>query len=532
MNHNLDNVRRAAAFDERRRQAGELERHDFNGAKACLVGCRDDGLTKAETKMVISTIADVTEIEASVLRELNTEVLCEHPEHGALVSIAQTAAALKAEVTARYGEPVFSEGALWAYADETKHDEEGAWKVVSDEEVDRVQIDCFPTEVTAKSSFRREVTKRFYSDVNAPDAFESSPSGIALMNGFLSYDEASGSVELKAHASDNRARNKLAVNYIPDAQAPNFVRLLMRAFGDDAVQMSVFLEWLACAIFQKMPADDPVRTCLVLYGNQRTGKSTLIRFAGVFFLDSMVASLSPELLGKLEHNAHLAGKALNTVAELSPRKVLRSDVLKQVLSHEPISGRHLYKDLFTFTPRCSHLWACNELPRLDETHPSLMRRFVVISMGPSLSDAEAAEAFEETIGQEAEGVVATIVRSFCDVMQRRRFILPGNSDLQVSRMQFGDDIASIFARFRLERHPGTRATTEELKRELRAFAGELGMDAEEVVHDGTMKRLAGLMRSMFRAERRMTNGRPFYEGVRLSTQPDHPDDDAGDLSRL
>ena len=37
MNHNLDNVRRAAAFDERRRQAGELERHDFNGAKACLV---------------------------------------------------------------------------------------------------------------------------------------------------------------------------------------------------------------------------------------------------------------------------------------------------------------------------------------------------------------------------------------------------------------------------------------------------------------------------------------------------------------
>lgn len=248
--------------------------------------------------------------------------------------------------------------------------------------------------------------------------------------------------------------------------------------------------------------------------------------------------MSPDLLGEPERNVQLAGCALNTVTELQTTKALKGHVLKQILSQEPIAGRRLYQNLFTFTPRCMNIWACNELPQLNDQHPSLMRRFLMMRMGETLTDTEAAADFEGVVQAEAEGIIALLVESFLTVMARGRFLLPADSDILVCRMQFGDEIAPIFARIRLEAKPGSRLTTEELRRELRSFAVELDLDPDEAVHDGTMKQLAGLMKTSFRAVRRKINGRPFYEGVTLRgprtspdgpPAPDHADGDLGGL---
>lgn len=502
-------------FEARCREAQSLNPKDFPGAKDLLVGCKADGLTIAETMMVMSIIVEVAELDKSVMRALQKEVRNEHQSYGVIDDVGQLATALESQLKNKYGHIKVTEGSLYAYCVDTRHESFGIWTRLSDSVAELVLMEDFSVDLTGKSFMRREAIRRLYTSLEEPAAFADAATGLALENGFLLYEPTLNAFELRPHAPDHLARNKVAVSYTPDASSRNFRRGLLRAFGGDQVKMTAFLEFAACAVFGVKPSDDMVRTCLTMFGSQRTGKSTLIELVRLFFLDEQVASLSPESLGKPEKNVHLAGKALNVVAELQVRKPIRGDTLKQALSPEDMLGRKLYKDLFRFTPRCFHIWACNQLPMLDETHPSLMRRFIVIEMGKTLTDAEAAESFGQVVEDEAEGIVALLAQSFCDVMARGRFVLPANSDLLVSRMQFGDQIAPLFLRFHLEARPGARVTSEELSEALGAFAVDLGKDPDEAVHSGTMKQLAGLMRAAFGAVRRKNNGRPFYEGVAL-----------------
>ncbi len=500
-------------FEARCQEAQNLGAFDFKGAKACLINCRNDNLTSAQTMMVMSIIVEVTGLDNGVVRALQKEVRNEHQIYGVIDDVAGLGEALTMEIGMRNGHIKVTDGALYTYRIAADHESFGIWVLLPETAVDQILIESFSVDLTARPTMRREAIRRFYTSREEPDAFAGAATGLALDNGFLRYDAVHCKFELLPHSPEYLARNKVEVAYVPHASSRNFRRGLLRVFGGDTVKMTTFLEFVACAVFGAKPAEDTVRTCLTLFGSQRTGKSTLLDFARLFFMDEQVASLSPEHLGKPEKNVHLAGKALNIVAELQVRKPIRGDTLKQALSHEDMLGRKLYKDLFNFTPRCFHLWACNQLPVLDETHPSIMRRFIVIEMGQTLTDAEAAESFDQVIENEAEGIVSLLAKSFCDVMKRGRFVLPVESDILVSRMQFGDEIAPLFNRFHLEARPGARVTTEDLTRALRAFAIELGKDPDEAVHYGTMRQLAGLMRAAFGAVRRKTNGRPFYEGV-------------------
>lgn len=517
MEENTDNDG-TANFEARCREAQSLGASDYKGAKGLLVSCKADDLTAAETMMVMSIIVEVTELDKGVVRALQKEVRNQHQSYGPIDDVEDLAKALKYEIFTRFGCAKVTEGSLYTYSEDTADSEFGIWTRLQDSAVERILTENFSVDLTARAPMRSEALRRAYASLEESDAFAGGAIGLALENGFLQYDAALHSFELRPHSPDQLARNKVGVAYEPSASSRNFRLGLLRAFGGDKVKMTAFLEFAACAVFGDKPAEDAVRTCLTLFGSQRTGKSTLIALVRLFFLDEQVASLSPEHLGKPEKNVHLAGKALNVVGELQVRKPIRGDTLKQALSHEDMLGRKLYKDLFRFTPRCFHLWACNQLPILDEKHPSLMRRFIVIEMGQTLTDAEAAESFAQVVEDEAQGIVALLAKSFCDVKARGRFVLPADSDLLVSRMQFGDEVAPLFVRFHLEARPGARVTTEELTGALRAFAVELGKDPDEAVHFGTMKQLAALMRAAFGAVRRKTNGRPFYEGVAFKTE--------------
>jgi phage/plasmid-associated DNA primase len=281
------------------------------------------------------------------------------------------------------------------------------------------------------------------------------------------------------------------------------------------VKMRSFLEFLACTVFGRMPPLDLVKTALLLLGPQRSGKSTVLQLCESFFRAEQIAHLAPDFWGKAEHLAQLAGRALNTITELQTRKKLKGNVIKQVLSHEPVTVRRLYGNSFSAVLRCTNWWACNELPMLDETHPSLMRRFIVLSMGETLTDDEAAEDFWSVYEAERPGVINLVARSFLDVMDRGHFLPPPDSDALISKMQFGDDVVPMFARVRLEARPGTRLTTDQLRNELRAFALEQGVELGAGNLSGSLKQLAGIMKDQLGAVRKKSNGNPFYVGVAL-----------------
>lgn len=494
-------------------EAQEIAIQDYFAARTCLVNCRATGLTKAETEMVISIIATASEIDTKVIRALAREVGNEHPDHGPIDNAAELESAVEKELAAQFGSLMVTGGEIFAYQANSDHEDFGTWKRLPGDIFDRTSIQSFSTGITAQTTMHREAKRRFYTLREDPHAFAQPTSGVALENGFLKYDEAENSLELVPHSADHLARNKIDVNYNEEALANEFEVRLVRSFGGEIDKMRLFLEFLACAVFGIRPRHDLVRACLILFGRQRTGKSALLSFVQLFFLPEQIANISPDLLGKPERNVALAGRSINVVSELHSKKKMDGAILKKFFSGEAVSGRHLYKDLFSFSSTCMHFYACNDIPSIDETHPSVQRRFAFISMGLSLSDQEAAQPLEDVINDEAEGIVALVAQSLLNVMERGCFILPDDSNDLVSRMQFGNDIAALFGRVRLEGRAGARLSSDDLRRAMRDFASEIGADPDEAVNDGTMKRLSRFMNREWGVIRRKTNGRPFYEGV-------------------
>jgi phage/plasmid-associated DNA primase len=113
------------------------------------------------------------------------------------------------------------------------------------------------------------------------------------MSGFLQFDPDRLSFEHVPHSPDQLSRNKLPVAYDATATCRNFRRLLVRAFGGDQLKAQAFTEFLACAIFRQMPANDGSRTCFLMVGPQRSGKSTIIRLSQLFFVEEQTTSLAP-----------------------------------------------------------------------------------------------------------------------------------------------------------------------------------------------------------------------------------------------
>lgn len=486
-----------------------------------IAAAMDADVSSAELRQLMLDCEGSTQIDGSVILRMETDLRCLHPDHGRLSTPDAVAQALQVDLERGGGHLMFADGAFWLYQGDREADEYGLYLRLRHERLPERLI-AYGVPSTSTHPRRQEVINRLAASVRVDDAFANAATGLALVSGFLRYDETTQSFEHVPHAAAHLARNKIDAVHQPAVEARNFRRLLLRAFGGDQVKMQAFIEFLACAVFGKMPPRDASRTGLVLVGPQRSGKSTIISLAKLFFLDEQITSLAPELWHKAENLVQLAGCSLNVVTELANDRALKGNIVKQVLSQEPIAARRMRQNLFTFTPRCANIWACNELPRLAEQHPSLLRRFMIVSMGETLTDVEAAEDFWGTLAEEASGFVNYLAESFVQVIRRGHFIVPPDSDLLVGRMQFGDAIAPLFARHHLRAEPGSRVTTEGLWPALRRFASMLGL-ADEAVHTGTLKELASLMATQFGAVRKKSNGRPFYLGVALhgiSASPD------------
>lgn len=516
-------------------EAAELQPDDFDGALRVTRKCKEAALTKAQTMMVLHVAEKATGIHSTVMRSMLAQVESEHPEHGALANPAKAAEALWKELEAQFGPVMHTEGSVYAYEATVADPLHGIWRLLPADLLERHLRSTFPYPVVATAGKRSEIISHLCALAHEEDGFREAEAGICLSNGFLRYDPDDQTFELKEHDAAHGARTKLQVAYDKGAEARIFETKLLRTFGGDRVKMRCFLEFLACAVFGRMPPLNLVMTALIMIGAQRSGKSTLLRFVESFFRAEQIAHLAPDLWGKAEHLAQLAGRPLNTITELQTKKKLKGNIIKQVLSHEPVTVRRLYGDSFTAVLRCTNWWACNELPLLDETHPSLMRRFIVLSMGETLTDDEASEDFWSVYESERAGVINLVARSFLDVMERGHFLPPPDSDALVAKMQFGDDVVPMFARVRLEARPGSRLTTVQLRDALRDFAGEQGVELGAGNLSGPLKQLAGIMKDQLGAVRKTNNGNPFYVGVALksasSSAANDDEQDEPDASR-
>lgn len=189
---------------------------------------------------------------------------------------------------------------------------------------------------------------------------------------------------------------------------------------------------------------------------------------------------------------------------------------KRILAAEPVTGRYRFGQAWQFRCHALHVFAANELPRVQDKSGAIERRALVIQFERSLSDSEVDATFLAKVKGELAGVVAWAAEGLERAMLRGTFTVPPGHKEAVVQMQHQGDGVAIFAHLHLEKAPGARVTTADLKAALRTFARQRDFDPVTIASDGSMRRLSTLIEALHGGRRSKTNNAPYYEGVRLS----------------
>lgn len=330
----------------------------------------------------------------------------------------------------------------------------GIWRAVPEHELssvaqeyDGAQVFKDPTNPTTLklSKSRIDSVVGLYADrinESAADAddegfFDGAPKGLMFDNVFLRV--ADDEFVADEPSPDHRARTGATVPYDPDAEAPMFDEYLDSIFeGDpDAEQKrQLLVEFAGAALFGLAPSFERV---LVLYDATESsagsnGKSVFIKILSRAFPRSATSQVSPQKFDERFAVTALAGARVNYVTELPESDIIASDKLKGVITGDPMMGEEKYGDPFWFRPKAGHIFAANELPRVQATDDAFWRRWMVLPFSNRFTPEgepgrdRVRDLDEKIVDQELEGVMARMVEGVRRLLDQGGYTVPSGAE--------------------------------------------------------------------------------------------------------
>jgi len=232
--------------------------------------------------------------------------------------------------------------------------------------------------------------------------------GIPYRSGMVGFDGTITPITLDDRLTEG---DLMPGDYKPKAKAPRFLRFLseMLACHDEerARAYAACLQEFAGASL----AGQGTRfgKLLLLTGDGCNGKSTLLAVIRRMFIKARVGAVQPSTVNEERHRTALLGKRINIVDDMSARYLGDTGLLKSIITGEnPVDGRFLNHEIFTFTPKAGWLAGINTLPSVTDASDGFWRRVQLIPCEVSFLGRE-----DRTLGaeleKEAEGIIAWAV---------------------------------------------------------------------------------------------------------------------------
>jgi putative DNA primase/helicase len=234
------------------------------------------------------------------------------------------------------------------------------------------------------AEFAKKLIDQFYSAAYLPVPERSLEAvRINLSNGTF-YIGADGQ-KLCPFNQDDFLTHQLPFAYDLTAVAPRFQRFLERVLPDVDCQLIV-AEYLGYLFVPT--ARLKLEKTLLLYGSGANGKSVLFEIVLALLGEDNVSSYSLQSLTVEPALArvNLGNKLLNYASELSGKS--DPNVLKQLISGEPVEARLLYKQPFMLTNYAKLAFNCNTLPVEVEHTNAYFRRLLIVPFLATIPEAE------------------------------------------------------------------------------------------------------------------------------------------------
>ena len=219
--------------------------------------------------------------------------------------------------------------------------------------------------------FRTEVFRSEHKfDVGPPEC-------VNTINGELELEGNSGDWILKPHNREHYRTTQIPVVHDSAAIAQRFMKFMGEVFKDDpdaANKITALLEMVGYSLMAHCRHEK----FIILVGSGANGKSVLLAVLEALLGCQNVAGVQPSQFDRSFQRAHLHGKLANIVTEIKQGEIIDDASLKGIVSGEPTTVEHKFKDPFVLRPFSTCWFGTNHMPHTRDFSDALFRRALVV----------------------------------------------------------------------------------------------------------------------------------------------------------
>ncbi len=352
-----------------------------------------------------------------------------------------------------------------------------------------------------------------FSPNSARITCEPVPQFINMRNGMIDWRTG----QPHPHSPGHRSTVQLPVEYDPGATCPAFDRFLAEVLPRDCLPTKddpngFIWELIGYTLF----SGNPLHIAILLYGNGRNGKGTLIRV-----LKHLLGArnCSTVTLHELAENrfraATLFGKLANLAGDIDTRWLENTAMFKRSTGGDAIQGEHKYGAVFDFTPWALPFYSTNKAFGSADSSEGWVARWIVVSFPTSFVGREN-RTLDATLQTEPElrGIAAHGIRALPALMARGRLLEPESLCDAKTAFVAASDVVRCWFGERCVLDPDTKTARTDLYRDYTKHAEDSGsrqLSAREFYN--RLAQINGVRQTVY-------NGTRLFAGVRFRNLAD------------
>ena len=234
---------------------------------------------------------------------------------------------------------------------------------------------------------------------------------------------------LEPHSTENGNKYVLPFEYAPEAECPIFFAFLDSLDFDDETE--ALLQEVFGYFFLPMKALN-LQKCVFFYGPGANGKSTMANL--LFYMLGGTKNCSTLRVDQLNgfELARVLDKPVNIGAEVtSGKNFIDTQVLKSIVSGDPLTINRKYKDPIDYVPETKFLFTVNALPNVSDSSHGFARRLLVIEFNRIIPVELQDEHLLEKLVKEASGIFNWVLLGVASLLEDNAFTSTRQSDLIV-----------------------------------------------------------------------------------------------------
>lgn len=262
---------------------------------------------------------------------------------------------------------------------------------------------------------------------------------INLRNGTFVVNK--DSQELRDFEKDDFFKYQLPFEYDKNATAPMFENFLDEVLPDKLSQM-LLLEFLGYIFIRGLKLEK----CLVLLGEGSNGKSVVFDIVSALLGVGNVCSytLSNLCNDTGYYRAQLSNYLLNYSSEIGGKNC-NADVVKKLISNEPVDARSPYGEPFILRDYGKFIFNANRLPSDMENTHAYFRRFIFLPFNVEITEEKADKYLSrKIIDKELSGIFNLVLDGMKRLLGQKKFTESKEVNELIGRIKTDNDSVALF----------------------------------------------------------------------------------------